>query len=77
MRLYSVLFLALLVVQACSKSPARSTKDAPWRGTAWDNPDSIRAGLSRGECWPLIEDSILWSPCVARADSLMLLRGRP
>ena len=27
---------------------------APWRGTAWDNPNSIRVALARGQCWPLL-----------------------
>ena len=41
---------------------------ATWRETAWDDPDSVRAALVRGECWPFIEDSTIWTPCVARAD---------
>lgn len=85
MRLYGCFVLLGALALACdSSAPApalnvslRPYWRAPWRGTAWENPDSIRAGISRGECWPFVEDSILWNPCVERADSLMLFRGHP
>ena len=43
---------------------------APWRGTAWDTPDSMRAGLTRGECWPLLENEPAWRACVARTQEV-------
>lgn len=73
-----VTYLALvLVLSACSPAAAMgqraagsSAKEdrAPWRGSAWDNADSIRAGLARGQCWPLIEDTEKWRPCNERAE---------
>lgn len=50
-------------------SPVSAASRAPWRGTAWDNPDSMSAALARGDCWPLVEDSIRWQACVAGHDT--------
>ena len=47
---------------------SRSQWRAPWRGTAWDNPDSIRAGLARGQCWPLVEHQAEWEACVKKIE---------
>lgn len=49
---------------------------APWRGTAWDNPDSIKAGLNRGDCWPLVErQDSSWIKCSDRQDSAEAAHG--
>lgn len=45
---------------------ASTERRAPWRGTPWDNEDSIQAGLHRGDCWPLVEDSTAWGLCLRR-----------
>lgn len=47
---------------------SQSTWRAGWRGTAWDNPDSIRVGVARGDCWPLVERQADWEECVKRSE---------
>jgi hypothetical protein len=69
--LASILLLTLL---ACESKEAKNERldqsqwKAPWRGTAWDNPDSIRVGLARGQCWPLVEHQAEWEACVKKSE---------